>query len=73
MPNNAKWLNKVRWDEHGLVPEELDATLTRLAAEGRRVAFLYTIPSFANPSGLLLPAERAGIEVERLLVDGRRC
>jgi len=20
MPNNAKWLNKVRWDEHGLVP-----------------------------------------------------
>ena len=45
-------------DEHGLVPEELDATLTRLAAEGRRVAFLYTIPSFANPSGLLLPAER---------------
>jgi len=20
MPTNAKWLNKVRWDEHGLVP-----------------------------------------------------
>lgn len=45
-------------DEQGLVPSELDATLTALAAEGRRVAFLYTIPSFANPSGALLPEER---------------
>ncbi|MGC5048132.1 PLP-dependent aminotransferase family protein [Micrococcus porci] len=45
-------------DEHGLVPADLDATLARLEAEGRRVAFLYTIPSFANPSGLLLPADR---------------
>lgn len=42
-------------DDHGLVPAALDETLTRLAAEGRRVAFLYTIPSFANPSGALLP------------------
>ncbi|MDY6054625.1 PLP-dependent aminotransferase family protein [Micrococcus sp.] len=45
-------------DEHGLVPAALDATLTRLRSEGRRVAFLYTIPSFANPSGLLLPEDR---------------
>ena len=45
-------------DDHGLVPAALDETLTRLAAEGRRVAFLYTIPSFANPSGALLPPGR---------------
>lgn len=45
-------------DEQGLIPSSLDETLTALAAEGRRVAFLYTIPSFANPSGALLPAGR---------------
>ena len=45
-------------DDQGLVPEQLDETLTRLKDEGRRVAFLYTIPSFANPSGALLPASR---------------
>ncbi|OFR88400.1 aminotransferase [Micrococcus sp. HMSC067E09] len=45
-------------DEHGLIPAELDATLELMEAEGRRVAFLYTIPSFANPSGALLPEDR---------------
>ncbi|MCT2089706.1 PLP-dependent aminotransferase family protein [Micrococcus terreus] len=45
-------------DEHGLIPEGLRETLQRLRREGRRIAFLYTIPSFANPSGALLPADR---------------
>ncbi len=45
-------------DEAGLVPEALESTLTHLAAEGRRVKFLYTIPNFHNPAGVSLSAER---------------
>jgi DNA-binding transcriptional MocR family regulator len=49
---------QVLLDADGLVPAELDATLTRLAAEGRRVKFLYTVPNFQNPAGVTLSAER---------------
>lgn len=45
-------------DDAGLVPEALEATLARLAAEGRRVKFLYTIPNFHNPAGVSLSLER---------------
>ena len=45
-------------DAHGLVPEALEETLTRLAAEGRRVKLLYTVPNFHNPAGVTLSAER---------------
>jgi 2-aminoadipate transaminase len=45
-------------DDEGLIPALLRTTLRRLRAEGRRVAFLYTIPSYANPSGAFMPAER---------------
>jgi 2-aminoadipate transaminase len=49
---------QVPLDADGLVPAALDATLTRLAAEGRRVKFLYTVPTFQNPAGVSLSAER---------------
>ena len=45
-------------DATGLIPEALEATLARLAAEGRRVKFLYTIPNFHNPAGVSLSLER---------------
>ena len=45
-------------DDDGLVPEALDATLTRLAAQGRRVKLLYTVPNHHNPAGVTLSAER---------------
>ena len=45
-------------DEDGLIPEALDETLTSLAAQGRRVKFLYTIPNFHNPAGVTLSLER---------------
>ena len=45
-------------DEDGLVPEALEDTLTSLAAQGRRVKFLYTIPNFHNPAGVTLSLER---------------
>ncbi|MBO1751165.1 PLP-dependent aminotransferase family protein [Actinotalea sp. BY-33] len=45
-------------DEHGLVPEALDEALTRLAAEGRTVKLIYTVPNFHNPAGVTLSLER---------------
>lgn len=49
---------QVAMDADGLVPAELDATLTRLAADGRRVKLLYTIPNYQNPAGVTLSLER---------------
>jgi len=56
-------------DDEGLLPEALEAAL----ADGSGPAFLYTIPTFQNPSGRTLPLERRRRVVElanehRLLV-----
>ncbi|MQA93110.1 MAG: aminotransferase class I/II-fold pyridoxal phosphate-dependent enzyme [Streptosporangiales bacterium] len=48
----------VPMDDEGLVPEALRATLARLSADGRRVKFLYTVPTFQNPGGVTLPPAR---------------
>jgi DNA-binding transcriptional MocR family regulator len=45
-------------DAHGLVPELLEETLLRLAAAGRSVKLLYTVPNFHNPAGVSLSEER---------------
>ncbi|MGI5205675.1 PLP-dependent aminotransferase family protein [Spirillospora sp. CA-108201] len=45
-------------DEGGLVPSALRETLARLRAEGRRVKFLYTVPTFQNPAGVTLTTAR---------------
>ncbi len=51
-------------DDHGLDPDALAATLERLAAEGRRVKFLYTVPNFHNPAGVTLSEDRRDRVVE---------
>lgn len=48
----------VEMDELGLVPESLRETIGRLREQGRRIKFLYTIPSFHNPMGVTLSWER---------------
>ena len=48
----------VKCDQDGIIPEELDATIHRLQAEGRRVKYLYTIPTFQNPLGWTMSLER---------------
>ena len=48
----------VAMDGAGLVPELLDEALGALRAAGRRVKFLYTIPSHHNPAGVSLTADR---------------
>jgi len=44
----------VRQEPDGIDLDELDATLVRLRAEGRRVKALYVVPNFQNPTGLLM-------------------
>jgi 2-aminoadipate transaminase len=48
----------VRQDEDGIDLYHLDATLQRLAREGRRAKFLYVVPNFQNPTGLLIALEK---------------
>ena len=48
----------VKCDEQGLIPEALDETIRAQAAGGRRVKFLYTIPTFQNPLGWTMTLER---------------
>ena len=50
----------VPMDEHGVVPEALEALL----ANGLRPKLVYVIPDFQNPTGLSLSAERRGPLVE---------
>jgi 2-aminoadipate transaminase len=60
-------------DDDGLETDRLDATLSELEREGRKVKFLYTIPTFQNPAGMTMTLERRQALVEiaerhRLLV-----
>jgi 2-aminoadipate transaminase len=45
-------------DEHGIVPEALEACLRDLAHAAIRPKLLYTVPSFQNPSGVTIPEPR---------------
>jgi 2-aminoadipate transaminase len=56
----------VAMDEHGLLPGELEKAL----AENLDPAFLYTIPTFQNPSGRTLPADRRRRVVELAATTG---
>ncbi len=48
----------VPMDADGLVPEALEAAIAETARSGRRVKFLYTIPTYQNPAGVTLTEER---------------
>ncbi len=48
----------VEVDDEGLNPAKVEEALDKLAAEGRQPKFLYTIPTFQNPSGVELSVER---------------
>lgn len=53
--NNAQAeLVGVPQEADGVDLAALDETFTRLTAEGRRVKFLYVVPNFQNPTGLLV-------------------
>ena len=48
----------VETDENGVVPESLKQAIKTLRYQGRRIKFLYLIPNYQNPSGVLLPSAR---------------
>src|SRR4051795_618121 len=56
---------QIAMDDDGMRVDELEATLDRLAAEGRTPKFIYTIPSFQNPAGVTmsLPRRRRLVEI----------
>jgi 2-aminoadipate transaminase len=58
---------QISLDEDGMRVDELEATLDRLAADGVRPKFIYTVPTFQNPAGttLSLPRRRRLVEVAR--------
>lgn len=48
----------VAMDEDGLIPSALREAALACQAAGKKAKFLYTIPNFNNPSGILQPIER---------------
>jgi 2-aminoadipate transaminase len=49
---------QIECDGDGMRLDALERTLERLAAEGRRPKFIYSVPSFQNPAGVTLTFER---------------
>ena len=48
----------VAMDENGLIPIALREAIAATRAIGRKIKFLYLIPNYQNPAGVLLTAER---------------
>jgi 2-aminoadipate transaminase len=50
--------HQVAIDDAGMRIDELERLLDELAAAGRRPKFIYSVPSFQNPAGVTMSAER---------------
>jgi 2-aminoadipate transaminase len=48
----------VRQEQDGIDLEDLERVLAQLAREGRRAKFLYVVPNFQNPTGLLVGLDK---------------
>ena len=48
----------VKCDEQGIIPDALADTIKRVRGQGKKVKFLYTIPTFQNPLGFTMTLER---------------
>ena len=55
----------VAMDESGIIPEALSAAIDRMATQGRRIKFLYTVPTYHNPAGVTMAGARR-LEVLRI-------
>lgn len=51
-------VEQVPMDEHGMIPDALRERIAALTAAGKRMKFLYLIPSFNNPAGVTLSWQR---------------
>jgi 2-aminoadipate transaminase len=57
-------VHQVATDDDGMRIDELEELLEGLAVAGRRPKFIYSVPSFQNPAGVTMSAERRGRLVE---------
>ncbi|MEW5760129.1 MAG: PLP-dependent aminotransferase family protein [Candidatus Thermoplasmatota archaeon] len=48
----------IKLDDDGLSPELIEERIKKVNKKGRRVKFIYTIPTFQNPSGITMPETR---------------
>ncbi|MEI6120312.1 MAG: PLP-dependent aminotransferase family protein [Actinomycetes bacterium] len=48
----------VELDTNGMIPDRLREAIAKTRLSGRKIKFLYLIPNYQNPSGVLLSAER---------------
>jgi 2-aminoadipate transaminase len=51
-------VEQIEMDGDGMPIDELERTLDRLQADGRRPKFIYTIPNFQNPGGVTMSLAR---------------
>src|SRR5215213_2232325 len=51
-------IHQVEMDDDGMRIDELERLLDRLASDGRRPKLIYSVPTFQNPGGMTLSAER---------------
>ncbi len=51
-------VEQIEIDADGMPIDELESTLDRLQAQGRRPKFIYTIPNFQNPGGVTMSLAR---------------
>jgi 2-aminoadipate transaminase len=56
--NQQARLVGVRQDDEGIDLADLDRVVSRERAEGHRIALVYVVPNFQNPTGLLMSASR---------------
>lgn len=62
-------VNHVAIDEFGILPDALREAVATLRTQGRTPKFLYTVPNFNNPSGVLMSLERR----REVLAVAREC
>jgi 2-aminoadipate transaminase len=48
----------VACDQEGMLPDALEQALRQAQGEGKRVKFIYTVPTFQNPQGWTMTLER---------------
>ncbi len=49
---------QITMDRDGMRVDELESTLDALERDGRRLKFIYTVPTFHNPAGVTMSLER---------------
>ena len=51
-------IREVKLDKEGMDPDDLERVIQEVKSKGKKLKFVYLIPSFQNPTSTLLPLER---------------